>query len=345
MTDASAGTLSPDQLPKDTGTLVSLVIAAPDGLGGSAAEIMRLAEQLSRRFAFFEIMLLVPHRDDHAVELLGRMAEKGLQSRFLALGNLVGFDDASLRGYHQCIGDIVVMAAAEELPFLDLDMLIAPILGGARLVRMRRPKNTYQGWFISRIVRALTGFRVDTRFYRTMAINRKLLSELLASPDSLTLFRFTAGKISGYEVVVLDRPMLREGYRGLVRRIDLVARLIMAAAPRLLRQTGVACALLSIGALLALVYALAVWLLKSDVIEGWTSVTSLIAIWMSVQMAAMAMLCLGLSRLLDRNASQARYHIIDELSSGDIFQRSGLLNVEEPVPGVAARDLPEPRGR
>jgi hypothetical protein len=57
------------------------------------------------------------------------------------------------------------------------------------------------------------------------------------------------------------------------------------------------------------------------------------------------MLCLGLSRLLDRNASQARYHIIDELSSGDIFQRSGLLNIEEPVPGVAAQDLPERRGR
>jgi hypothetical protein len=198
---------------------------------------------------------------------------------------------------------------------------------------------------ISRIVRAVTGFKVDTRYYRTMAVSRKLLSELLASPESLTLFRFTAPAIDGYEIVVLDRPMLREGYRGFVRRTDLVARLVTAAAPRLLRQVGVLCALVSGGALLALIYALGVWLLKSDVMEGWTSVTSLIAIWMSVQMAAMAMLCLGLSRVLDRNAFQARNRIVDEISSGDIFQHPGLLNVEQPLPGISAEDFPERHSR
>lgn len=342
MTDAAA---SIPLMPKETGTLVSLVIAAPDGLREFAPEVMRLAEQLSQRFAFFEIMLLVPAKDDDAVSLIGSLTEKGCQTRLLALGSLIGFDDASLRGYHQCIGDVVVMAAAEELAFLDLDFLIAPILGGARLVRMRRPKNTYQGWLSGRIVRAVTGFKVDTRFYRTMAINRKLLSELLASPDSLTLFRFTAANIPGYDVVVLDRPMLREGFRGFVRRVDLVARLVMAAAPRLLRQIGVVCALLSVGALVALCYALAIWLFRSDVIEGWTSVTSLIAIWMSVQMAAMAMLCLGLSRLLDRNAAQARFHVMDEMSSGDIFQHPGLLNVEQPLPDLSVGDPQGRRGR
>lgn len=314
--------------------LVSFVIVTSRDFGAYERAIERLVADLGKRFKFFEILLIISKKNDSSERLLGRLVSLAPYTRLLIVDGYSGFDDLMVHGFRECIGDIVVMAAAEELEFLELGQLVDPIIAGSTVLRMKRPNNTIAGWLGSKLLRVITGFRVDTRFYRTLSVSRQALTELLTSPERLVFFRFTAARgIAGYKVIRVDRPRPRQRLGERLKRIDLGARLVMTAAPRLLRYAAILCALLSLSAFLGLFYSLGVWAFKSEVIEGWTSTTLLLGFWMFTQLGATSILCLGLSRLLDRNTDRADGTIVEEIASGDLFANASFLNVE---PGEAS---------
>ena len=88
------------------------------------------------------------------------------------------------------------------------------------------------------------------------------------------------------------------------------------------------CLVLASVALFALLYVVGVWLFREEVAQGWTTMISLIALWMFIQLAATSVLCLGMSRALDRQDRARRPRLVDETTVSDLFSSSGLLNVE-----------------
>lgn len=332
------------QASLDSSLLVSLIVVCPDGFESIEANLQRLIAEIRRRYAFFEVLIIGNAGDQSGQELLRRLGPAAPQIRCLQIEGAVDFDRLAMQGYLECIGDIVVLSSADELGAVDLMALIDRLRAGEELVRIRRRQASALEKASSSIVRFITGLDVDIRFLRTLGVNRRLLSELLARPEEIHLFRFTAHTLFPAQAVIdTDQAPKRGGLQLIARRIDLAARLVATSAPRLLRTASALCLALSLVAFLALFYVVGVWLVRDEVAEGWTTMISMLALWMFAQLAATAVLCLGMSRLLDRQERSRMPRLVDELTVSDLFSSTGLLNIESADDGK--EKLPSPQHR
>ena len=316
----------------DQQTLVSLVVVAPVGSRVSADDLVRHATLLDQRYAFSEVLIVINDGLEEALEAVRRVAPLVAETRVLQVGEATGFDDIAISGYREAIGDLVVLTSTDELALIDLSALLAPLHDGDRLVRVRRRRADLLERAGSRLVRALTGLQVDTRYLRTLGLSRELLSELLAQPHYIQMFRFRGNALEDRQAVIkIDRPKVRGGLGTALRRLELTARLVSVAAPRLLRLSSALCATLAVASLGFVLYTLAVWLLLDDVAAGWTSLALVLGTWISVQMIATAALCLGLSRQGERQAGRGA-RVLRDVSVGELFGRARLINVEKVEP-------------
>lgn len=315
--------------PLDTSLLISLIVVGTSGFEGHEAEFKRCAAFLGKRYAFFEILLVGTAGGKPVHDLVSRLAQVTPQIRVLHVEGVADFDRLAVHGYQESIGDIILLSSVDEIGQVDLAPLISTLRGGEELVRLRRKRGSWLERMSSFAVRSITGLQVDTRFQRTLGLNRQLLSELLARPEEIHLFRFTAHTLFALQTVIItDQPQTRSGLQLMWRRLDLVARLVSTSAPRLLRGAGAICFILSFLALLSLVYVGAVWLFSKQVVEGWTTTISMLSLWMFVQLGATSVLCLGLARVLDRHEQARMPRLVDEMTLSDLFNTTGLLNVE-----------------
>jgi hypothetical protein len=314
---------------RDQSLLISLILVGADGFGSCENKIERIAASLRERYAFFEILLIAPAGNDAHSTLVERIGRIAPQLRLLQVEGATDFDRLATLGYQECIGDLILVSSADEIGFVDFISLIERLGSGEQLVRLRRKSGSTMERLSSRLVRLITGLHVDTRFYRTLALTRQLLSELLARPDEIHLFRFTAHTHFGPQIVIkTNLPQTRRGFPLFLRRVDLLAQLTAESAPRLLRFASAMCLALALVALLALSYIALVWVLRSTIAEGWTTTITLLSVWMLVQMSATSVLCLGLSRALDRQERGRMVRLVEETTVSDLFGSVRVLNVE-----------------
>ncbi len=94
-----------------------------------------------------------------------------------------------------------------------------------------------------------------------------------------------------------------------------------------LRIANLICALGALGALSYSVYVIVIYLVKSDVVPGWTTVSLILSAMFLTMSLVLGMLSEYLILLLDPGARRGRYEITEELSS-PVQPRNKLLNVE-----------------
>ena len=314
---------------KNSSQLVSLIVVASDGGVINSQTLATVTEFLSKKFEFFEL-IVVATVGGEALKQLSRSLDTSIgHVRLLGIDGNADFDRLAVYGCLACIGDFVILTSIEELGLKDVDTILTGLLRGESVVRLRRRQNTVIERLASSIVRTITGLHVDTRFCKSIGMNRQTLSQLLGQPEDLHLFRFTAfGEGSGQLIAETDSPPQKVSLSQLGRRADLVARLVGNSSARLLRVASILSLLLALAALLALLYAVALWMLKRDLVEGWTTTISLMAVWMFVQMSATAVICLGVSRLIERQDRAKSTKVAEEITTGDLFNRADMLNVE-----------------
>lgn len=310
-------------------TLVSLIVVGADGFSGAEARLEQAATSLRAAFSFIEIIIIADAEDASVRGLIERIARVAPQVRLLQIEGATDFDRMAMHGYQECIGDLIILTTAEELGIVEIAPIISKLQDGEQLVRLRRKTGSRLERTSSVLISYITGMHVDTRFHRTLGMDRQLLSQLLARPEEIHLFRFNANTLfSRQSVLETDQKQERGGFKLMFRRIDLVARLVATSAPRLLRGAGVLSLSLAMISLFTLAYVVGAWLLLEDIVEGWTTIVCLIALWMFVQMSTTSALCLGLSRMLDRQERTRMPRLVNELTVSDLFSSSGLLNVE-----------------
>ncbi len=94
-----------------------------------------------------------------------------------------------------------------------------------------------------------------------------------------------------------------------------------------LRIANLICALGALGAVSYSVYVIVIYLVKSDVVPGWTTVSLILSAMFLTMSLVLGMLSEYLILLLDPGARRGRYEITEELSSS-VQPRHKLLNVE-----------------
>lgn len=321
----------------DTGILVSLIIVASPNLHGAEKPILNAARFISERYAFYEVLIIANDSDRYADEALQVLGREVAQLRLLQIDGDNDFDDLAIHGYQEAIGDTIIISSSDELPFIDLEVLLAPIRAGAQFVRLKRKGSSFFARAVASAMRVLTGFEVDIRYYRTLALGRQIVSDLLKIPFQSHLIRFTvAGHIRNQKTVTVELPRVRGSVRHLVSRLELVLHLIAVSSVRLLRLATACCALLSLGALFTMTYPVLLWAIGWNVMEGWSSTIAMISAWACIQFAAAAVMCLGISRALELQQARNTPRVVGDRLIGDLFRRSNLLNVEDATLSVDA---------
>ncbi len=310
-------------------TLVSIAIIAEHKIDSFLEVIVKQCEKISETYLFTEILIINNSSNFSAKEMIDRLSVSGAQCRVIQFDRKLNFDQLASHAYKESIGDIVLVASVEELQTVPIEVLVEKIYQGQNLVRTKRIKAKFLERLISKIIGILTGLDIDTRFMRTMAMNRSLLSELLPQEDLISFFRFYSRHFEpNQETIKINTPILRKGWKTLTERAWTLAQLLSMSAQRLLSIMVCFSSLLTFLSFIWLNYVIFIYFFKTDVSEGWVSLSFVMGSGFLIQTLTSTVLCLGLSRLLDKQTRHSNSRITSDLSSSDFFKDFNQVNVQ-----------------
>lgn len=321
--------------------LVSVCFAEVRPDAASLAALETLVERLATRFRYWELLLVA---DADAAPGFAPLMGSLPNVRLLKVRHGAPFYRRRAAAASEAIGDVVVLASVEELPSLDVvEMIEAAESVGSIVIGRRR-----HGSLLNPALRALgggAGFRVDVRDMLTAAYPRTLLNRLLAHPDRLLALRFPPAD-HGIPVLWRDAEGAEAPRRQLQevgRRFNLIQRLMVSSAPRVLSLVSVLSVLVILSSLAFSAYAVVVWLTLPTQ-PGWFTTSIVLSLTAFFLGCAILGLSMGLQKVIELLSGEVNEDIVDEQASGDLFgQVMQELNVE--IDADRAVAIPAPAGR
>ena len=289
--------------------------------------VRQLADRLAQVFRYWELIVAMADDVDPAVLSLLRAIPN---MRLLKMRHGTPFYRRRSAVANEAIGDVVVLAAFDELATLDVVKMIDTAQSeGVIVIGERAARGAlYPGL---RTLGRSAGFRVNPRSMLTMSFPRTLLNQLLAHTNPPLALRFppaeTAFPIQAQRAH--GRAQRRITPKTLGRRILLLQKLLISSAPNVLNVTAVLSVLLTIAALSYLFYAVFVLFLVPNVQPGWFSTSVLLGGMTAFLGLAVFGISIGLQKALEYMAGSRPEDIVGEISSLDLFGHAlHDLNVE-----------------
>lgn len=227
----------------------------------------------------------------------------------------------------EALGDVVVVTDPEEAERLDLTDFVHQALVKGRIIMGARARARTSFLPLHGALRILTGYRVDTRDLRTLALPRASLTRLLARPTAGIDLRFEAKRApERYERKIIE--VSGGGDRLLrTRRVDLLVELISASGPRFLKGFALVALATLIAAAVYAAYALGALFLVKDLQPGWftlsmalAGLTAFLSLWALIGSLAQA-------RIIELVDSRHQDEVIEELGAISFFRQADPLNV------------------
>lgn len=290
-----------------------------------------LAARMDAGFRFWELVLVVRAEAAGSCEDLMLKIDK---VRLLKVRQGSEFYRMRAVAASEAIGDVVVLAAIDEVPFLDLSSLISTAADGDRVALLQSERTNRLSGALEPAIRVLghaSGFHVSARDMQTAAFPRTLLNKLLAHPDRNLALRFTprdAGIPYSIETSRFDDSE-RRSLRDFGRRLGLVQKLLTNFAPKVLFYVATLSGLVTFTAVIYAVYAIVAWFTLDTIQPGWLTISLAVSLTAGFLGLALFGLSLGLQQVLDVLLPEALDDVVDEVSSIDLFgQVVNDLNVE-----------------
>lgn len=318
-----------------------LVSACFGDLPGDAScfeAVESLAQDLQVRFRFREIVIVVEEsRRDAYLQLVQRVANL----RLLTVRDGTAFYRRRVIAAEEAIGDIVLLANAAELAYVDAIGMIELADIDQRVVLAIRACRIVEKIISAPLIGLgrMAGFKLALRDLQTMAVPRTLLNQLLIHPDPELALRFPPRDVRvplSFSKAASEMPVLRENGQ-VWRRLMLMQKLLIYLAPTLLLVVTLASGTLAFVGFFYALYVLGAWVLVDDLTRGWLTLSAMLSItafFMGVSIMGMS---LGLQQLLTRANRDGFDAVVSEVNRTDLFgQVASDLNVD------VEREYPEP---
>jgi len=334
--------------PRDD-LLVSVALSAPPRDEAGLARLAWLAHTLDGAFRYWEVLVAFdPEHDPDAGPLLARVPNL----RLLHLRPGASFYQRRLAVASEAIGDVVVLTAGSEVGYLDPVAMIDTALSRHVLVVGRHGDANPLGAMATAMGRG-AGLTIGPHDMLTVAFPRDLLGIVLAHPDRLLALRFPPvdPRLPVVRQEIAPAPGLPR-FRGgsetgplLVRRVEILHRLTISSAPRVLTLVAVAGLLATVGGTLFAIYSIVVWLTLAHVQPGWFTTALALSLTAAFLGSAVFGLAIGLRRLLEAVTGGDDDLVIDEAAPIDLFGKvMDEYNVEiataqaDPAPSRSAAE-------
>jgi hypothetical protein len=309
--------------------LVSFCCAQEGDVERELDAISALAASCDKRVQYWEIVYVIgaSHRSTIQAAINKFAAINSL--RVVLVRDAVNYYRRRMIAVSEAIGDVVVLTSFSEIAKADLLAFAEEAMTSNRIVIGRRagkrgPQRVSFYWLVGLV----SGYRVDRRDLKTVALPRDRLVALLDRPTASIALRFEP-KRGVVPYVRKELPLtITGGEAGLKQRLELLAEIISTSAARFLAVFALASGIVSAIAASYGLYAIAVILLRDNVQPGWFSTAIALSGSATFLSFGLAVIALGIASILNRMDGVAHHEITEEIGNVSFYDRVHDLNVE-----------------
>jgi hypothetical protein len=304
---------------------------------GREADFLRALTELHREIGSVrtptELVAVLNDDQGKAVSILRDLADRHDGLQVYVMKHRVDYATALLAGIENAIGDWVATIDVEaDEPEVIGRMFESMLLEHAEVVLSvaETPKRPFFDAAISRLFhrlfRALHGFSLASEAPSARLLSRAVVNRLL-SHDSPLVALESLTATGGYRRCSVPSVRRRSARYGLGERARVRWRTLIGINSVPLRLANLLCGISAFIAFSYSLYVIVVYLVKHDVIPGWTTVSLMLSSMFMMLALVLWLLSEYMLMLLDPAARRPRYEIADEFG-GRLRSTENVLNVE-----------------
>lgn len=316
---------------------VSVVAPVRDDGAILAAFVDETIAVLKASYANYELVLVDDGSQDDTSERVGALLAKHPCLRFIRLSRSFGTEAAIASGLDSTIGDfVVVMTPDTDPPELIPEMVELARSGigtvyGVRLTRGGDP------WWLRAGAAAfyflcarLLGVRLPKNSTHFRVLSRKTVNAVTRIKDRNRYLRVLTASVGYSTRAVPYHPLARHGrprHKTFRESVSLAINIMVTQSThplRLVSWLGLGASLVNLGYLL---YVVAVYLLKSKVAEGWTTLSLQVGGMFFLVFLILSVMAEYLGRLMEETRERPLYHVLEERSSNVLLADPERRNV------------------
>lgn len=322
--------------PARSEILVSFVLVSNGEARTDLDAVKRVSAYAGARFDFYELILLAAAPGRDWLETVRAEAVDIDNIRVIVLEEKQHYDDAVYSALQLSIGDVVICdeTAASTAKVFD-DLLESCLVDGNELVKTvaSGTRRFSPERIVLRLVRfglyAFVGRRIETDILRAFCVNRAAATRISESNDALRYFRLlNLSDQFREDRVAVEGTSRGSRLDGILRKSQISAFLVSAAASRILSGIAVLSLLLCLLSFAYTIYAVLIWLFLDSVSQGWTSLSLVLSVLFAANFGVLAAICLGVLEMLRSSRAQKPPALMQEINNADLFAQAKNLNIE-----------------
>lgn len=317
--------------------LVSIVVPLRDDADILEAFCGELVQVVRSHWQNYEVVLVDDGSRDGTRAVVEDLLRRNECLRYLRLSRPFGVEIAISAGLDTVIGDVVVVMQPEFDPpdmvpkFVEEARRTNGIVFGVRATD-RRESTTYAigRRLFNASLRRLLRIDIPDRATLFLAMTRQAMNAVGQIKDKARAVRLL-GNFVGFPRVFLDyRPTDRRvepRRQGLREGIERGVGLIVTNSTQPLRSMSFVAVVLSVSNFLYVLYIVSIYVFKSRVAEGWTTLSLQQAVMFAFLFAILAVLCEYVGRLLEETRDRPLYFVAEERLSSVMIRDEERRNV------------------
>jgi glycosyltransferase involved in cell wall biosynthesis len=318
-------------------TFVSVVAVCQDHAAVLPAFLAEVSAVLTRRYSNFEVVLLDNASADDTPAVVREALRAARCVRYLRLSRKLDDETALTAGLDAAIGDFVVTLHPDFDPPAEIPALVERCRAGADVVIgvEQSPPRHGPAYRLGRrlflqLARSLMKFEPVTGLTSLRCLSRSAVNALTRVRSRRRHFAMVLAEV---------------GFRPALHRYDRISRSGGRPRPDLTRATRIGLSVLVhysvtplrlvsvlglVGSTLSLLYSayvVAVYLLKRDVMPGWTTLSLQVSGMFFLVFVMLTLMGECLGRVLEELVDRPLYHLRDEQSSAVMLSEVARRNV------------------
>jgi polyisoprenyl-phosphate glycosyltransferase len=317
--------------------LVSVILPLHDDAAILHDVARETSEVLTAHFSHHEIILVAANSDVPTMAAAQGLLSEIENVRLIQLSRDFGREAALIAGLETSIGDYVVTLIPETDPPMAIPVMVAQcreaegmvngvdergMSGGPFRLFLKRIFHAYMERFLkARLVPATTDFHV---------LSRRMVNALTQLSEGSRQLRMLSTTVGYQRRSFPYTPLARSGRgsrKSFWAELNMGIELLTSHSNRPLRWLswiGWGASLLN---LLSIFYTITVYLCKSDVAPGWTTLSLLHGVMFFLLFSILATLCEYVGRIVEQTRGRPLYFIGDEKTSSVLHLDSGQRNI------------------
>jgi glycosyltransferase involved in cell wall biosynthesis len=330
-------------MTKDASVVISVVVPLSDDAPILSTFISELNSVLDPRFSYFEMLLVDDGSKDNTAEAVKHLLGQVPRIRYLRLSRCFGREIAISAGLESAIGDFVAIMNPNTDPPELLPGLLERCRSGGGFVcgisSAPEQRSRLASWLAGafhKYCRTFLGFDYKHGSTDFFILSRQVVNQITRIKDRHRFLRVFTATLGYNQDFFTYKPLRRrETHRStpFIDEVNAAIEIAIANSRHPLRLVSRVGLLLSLLNFLYIFYVVAVYLLKREVAEGWTTSSLQNTVMFFFLFLILAVLCEYVGRILEETQDRPLYVISNESASTSVLEDSVQKNIiNEPLP-------------